>query len=169
MKVINIFGGPGAGKSTTAAGLFHLMKLRGDNVELVTEVAKDFVWEQRTQCLNDQLFITASQNHRLERLRDKVDWVITDSPILLGLIYAPLGYYNHYGELVLEVFNSYDNINIYLNRIKPYFTLGRLQTESESDAIGKMINDKLNAIGESSIMVNGDEDAPNCILKVIEK
>jgi adenylate kinase family enzyme len=40
-KYINIFGGPGAGKSTTAAALFAEMKRRGMNVELATEVAED--------------------------------------------------------------------------------------------------------------------------------
>lgn len=39
--VINIFGAPGAGKSTTAAALFALMKLEGYKVELATEHAKD--------------------------------------------------------------------------------------------------------------------------------
>jgi len=29
MKVINLFAGPGAGKSTTAAGLFYYMKKLG--------------------------------------------------------------------------------------------------------------------------------------------
>ena len=45
MKVINLFAGPGAGKSTTAAGLFHLMKIAGMNVELVTEFSRSWVVE----------------------------------------------------------------------------------------------------------------------------
>jgi adenylate kinase family enzyme len=32
MKVINLFAGPGAGKSTTAAALFSKMKWKGYNV-----------------------------------------------------------------------------------------------------------------------------------------
>ena len=47
MKVINLFGGPGCGKSTTAADLFARMKLRGLSVELVTEYAKDVVWDEK--------------------------------------------------------------------------------------------------------------------------
>ncbi len=47
LKVINLWAGPGAGKSTTAAGLFNLMKIRGYNVELVTEFAKEMVYEGR--------------------------------------------------------------------------------------------------------------------------
>lgn len=40
MFVINLFGGPGAGKSTTRAGLFHLMKLHGMNCEEFLEWVK---------------------------------------------------------------------------------------------------------------------------------
>lgn len=41
MYVINLFGQPGAGKSTGAAYIFSQLKLRGINAELVTEFAKD--------------------------------------------------------------------------------------------------------------------------------
>ena len=39
--VINLFGGPGCGKSTTMARLFADLKARGYNVEMVSEFAKD--------------------------------------------------------------------------------------------------------------------------------
>ena len=46
LTVINFFGGPGCGKSTTAAELFAKMKKANYKVELVHEVAKDFIWEE---------------------------------------------------------------------------------------------------------------------------
>ena len=45
-KVINLFGNPGSGKSTVAAYLFSELKSRGLEVELVTETAKDLVWDE---------------------------------------------------------------------------------------------------------------------------
>ena len=169
MKLVNIFGSPGSGKSTTSAGLFSLMKLKKMNVELVTEVAKDFVWEQRKQCLLDQFYVSALQNHRLERLRDKVDWAITDSPLLLSLIYAPCGYYKNFKPMMLEVFNSYDSVCIYLNRVKPYSCIGRMQNEKESDEIGLMIKEKLIDYKVDFIEIDGDEDAPKKIYEKIIK
>ena len=41
MLVINLFGAPGAGKSTGAAYIFSLLKMYGINAELITEYAKD--------------------------------------------------------------------------------------------------------------------------------
>ena len=43
--VINLFGAPGAGKSTGAAYIFALLKMAGIEAELVTEFAKDITRE----------------------------------------------------------------------------------------------------------------------------
>lgn len=42
--IINIWAGPGAGKSTTAAETFALCKKAGLGVELRTEYVKDWAW-----------------------------------------------------------------------------------------------------------------------------
>lgn len=136
MRVINIFGGPGAGKSTTAAGLFYEMKKRRLEVELVTEYAKDMTWEGRSNVLTDQLYVLAKQNRRLHRLRNhNVDWVISDSPLFLGLIYAQSDYFSNFKPFLMEVFNSYDNVNVLLNRDFEYNPVGRNQTAEEAVGI----------------------------------
>lgn len=80
-KVINLFAGPGAGKSTTAAALFVLMKTEGYKVELVTEYAKELVYAEDWETLNWQPAVTKEQDARQRRLVGKVDWIITDSPL----------------------------------------------------------------------------------------
>ena len=87
-KYINFFGGPGVGKSTKSAQYFALLKKQGLEVELVTEVAKDLVWEERHRTLDFQAYVTTKQYRNLKRLQGKVDYVITDGPVLLGQIYA---------------------------------------------------------------------------------
>lgn len=44
-KIINLFGGPGVGKSTIASGLFYYMKIAGYNVEAPQEWCKQKVYE----------------------------------------------------------------------------------------------------------------------------
>ena len=144
MLVINIFGGPGVGKSTLAAEVFAHFKKNKLNVELVTEYAKDLVWEERNNILKDQLYILAKQNRRLERLRNKgIDVVVTDSPLLLGKIYFDLYNFNDINniskkdsllrELIIETFLSYNNMNVLLSRNKDfeYQTTGRVQKNVE--------------------------------------
>lgn len=156
MKVINLFGGPGAGKSTTAAGLFFRMKNFGLNVELVTEYAKDLTWEDRQKLLgDDQLYVFAKQQRRLNRLKGKVDYVVTDSPLLLGLAYCKTTDPNHLPNLIKEVFDQYDNYNFFINRgNKPYQPIGRNQTSQEAQLLDKHILSTLDQEGVEFVEVD---------------
>lgn len=165
--VINLFGQPSAGKSTLAMDLTAEMKYRGMNVEYVSEFAKHLTWSKRTLDLSDQIFLFGNQNHLLERLRDQVDYIVTDSSILLGLFYATEDYYSYFEPLVKQVYKSYRNFNVLVNRTKSYNPVGRNQTEEESDAIGNMIWRKLDEWNLQYIRVAGDKNAPTTILDSI--
>lgn len=134
--------GPGAGKSTFAANLFSEMKRLGYKVELVSEFAKDCVYENRLNVLkNDQLFVIANQNRRIQRIADSsegIDFVITDSPLLLSKVYADLYHYPKnfisFSDFCIDLFCSYDNINIFLKRLDDvdFEENGRIQNAEES-------------------------------------
>lgn len=106
MLIINLFGAPGAGKSTGAAYVFSQLKAAGVNAELVTEFAKDKVWEGTKAVFENQAYIFGKQYFRISRLEGKVDVVITDSPILLSAFYNDndhvLG--EEFDKLVLDKF-----------------------------------------------------------------
>lgn len=144
-KIINLFGGPGTGKSTTAAGLFNRMKIMGYNVELTTEYAKDMVWEGRDNVLSDQVYILAKQNRKLARLAGKVDFVIMDSPIILGLMYTPEDYYKNFAPLVMEMWDSYDNLSFLLERSFEFQPIGRLGDEDNAKRIDHQLKNFLDA------------------------
>ena len=151
MKVINLWGGPGTGKSTTAAELFVKLKKQNVNVELVTEYAKDLTYEQRYNVLEeDQLYILTKQFRRLYRLRKSVDIVITDSPLLLGCVYftyndnQPLDY-DLFEELSFHLNDNFINYHIVLNGLDNlvYSEIGRNQTLEEAKALDDSIFDFL--------------------------
>lgn len=164
MKVINLFSGPGAGKSTTASGLFFQMKLRDMEVELVTEYAKKLSWQKRHNTLKDQFYVTATQNHRMEILREQVEWCITDSPILLGMYYSPTYFPNTFPNFIVDMFKSYDNRNFFINRTKVYNPNGRNQTEDEAHQADKGIMGIMDKYGIEYDIIDGDKDAPMRIL-----
>lgn len=134
--IINIFGGPGIGKSGVAAGLYSKMKANHMSVELVTEVAKDYVWEERLNVLtHDQIIIFAEQHRRMDRLRDRVDYIVTDCPILLCIPYVPPNAYykDLLVPLMVECALSFDNFNVILERNEESHTdLGRYHSLDES-------------------------------------
>jgi len=139
MKIINLFAGPGSGKSTTAAGLFHKMKIEGCNVEMVTEYAKDMTWENRHNVLSDQLYLLAKQNRRIHRLEGKVDYVVTDSPIIMGVVYTDPKYYPSFFKMIGEIFHSYNNCNFFLHRPETYSEVGRNQTLTDAKILDTKI------------------------------
>lgn len=170
MKVINLFGGPGVGKSTVAADLFALMKREGDNVELVNEYAKEVTWEEHFSYLEDEFYVLAHQNRRLVRLRGKVDYVITDSPILLGLAYTPEDYYpKYFGKFIHEVWNSYTNINIVLLReSRKYIDSGRNQRYDEAVVKDKLMISLLDGNNDKYIKVPVDRTTKYEILEYVK-
>lgn len=170
MKVINLFGAPGSGKSTLRAGLFYEMKLAGYNVEEVTEYAKDMVWEERFNIFSDQIYILGKQNRRLLRLTNKVGFALTDSPILMGITYMVNTPYDAtLRRLIAEVFKSYDNLNIFINRNHEYQEIGRNQTADESDLLAGQIKDLLIEFDIPFIEVNSNEITPKKLLLLVKE
>lgn len=133
--VINLIGAPGAGKSTLAAELFGWMKREGYSVELVSEFAKELVWEQREETMKNEIYLFAKQHHRMFRLKGKVDFIITDRPLILSIFYNRKygDRFEDFDSLVQHEVRKFNNINIFLLRDKPYKEEGRLQTKEESD------------------------------------
>lgn len=146
MLVVNLFAGPGTGKSTGMAYIFSKLKMKGINAEIASEFAKDKVWEDSKEVFNSQIYIFGKQNFKLSRLKNKVDVVITDSPILLSMIYSRENekeYKDELDNLVLKVFNTYNNYNVFLNRVKEYHQEGRFQNESEAKVIDEKVKSLL--------------------------
>ena len=143
MKVINLYGGPSTGKSTTAAGLFYKMKSEGYKVELVTEYAKDLTYDKRHLILKNQEYVFAKQFSRLRRLNGQVDYVITDSPALLQLVYLSDDFeLPSLKNVIIEGHNYFNTLDIFLQRnisSHPYQNYGRNQTFDEAIAIDKKI------------------------------
>ena len=133
--IINCWGGPGCGKSTTASDLFAEMKWRGHSVELINEFAKEVVWEGHHNLIPDQLWLSAHQHRKIARLIGQVEYIITDSPLMLCAIYTPEAYPKTFVPFLKDLNDEYDNFNVYLIRQKEYVPVGRSQTADEAREI----------------------------------
>lgn len=148
--VVNLFAGPGAGKTTCAWLIAGELKKKNLVVEYVPEYAKELVWDGKLDLLNGsyahQMQVSTEQNHRVERLLGKVDVVVTDSPVLLGAEYAK----ERPGEVAvwcMQQHKSHHNFNLFIQRGQHYEKEGRTQDLAESRAIDKAIRTTLDEKG----------------------
>jgi hypothetical protein len=151
-RVINLYGGPGTGKSTSAALLFGMLKMAGENAELVREYVKEWAWEGRRPGEFDQLYFMGKQMRKESMLYGKVDWIVTDSPVMLGVYYArnfaPMAVADGVEMAVRSYYmqarkSSVEHNHVMLKRSKPYNPAGRYQTEAEAKAIDAELEDVL--------------------------
>lgn len=170
--VINFFGGPGVGKSTLASGLFYLFKKEGLNCELINEYAKRKVWEESYKVLDNQLYVLGKQSHAQFICKNKVDYIITDSPILMSIYYgqkyktgASLAFQN----MVREVFNSYHNINVFVEKgSDSYDEDGRIETKEEALEVHNGIKTLLNDEGAQYFSFEREDDINFLARKILE-
>jgi hypothetical protein len=166
--VVNLFAGPGTGKSTTMAGVFSELKLRGVNCEMAPEFAKEKVWEGSLGILENQIYIFGKQLHTIHRLLGKVDVIITDSPLLLSLVYGK-NETDSFRKFVLEVFNRQNNVNYFLERKKAYNPSGRLQTEEQAKGIDRTVYDLLMANDVPFFKIPSCKDSFSVIANDVEE
>lgn len=155
--VVNLFGAPGAGKSTGAAYIFAMLKMKSVNAELITEYAKDKTWEENFVALKNQAYMFGEQSYKMSCCADKVDVIVTDSPLLLNIFYnKDKRLTKSFNQTVIDVFNSFNNINYFITRVKPYNPTGRNQTEAEAQLLGQFIKDMLDKYGFHYTTYDGD-------------
>ena len=122
--VINGYGGPGAGKSTACMNICAALKIAGYNAEYVQEYAKDLVYEQNFEMLDGspqhQFEILKEQTRRLDRLYGKVEFIVTDSPVLLNTVYNN-ALTPEYAEAIGELYKQYTNFSFFMGRDVSHF------------------------------------------------
>lgn len=161
--VVNLFAGPGSGKSTFCASIFAKLKVLGIDCEMSLEYAKDIIWEESLKKLDHQIYIFGKQLHRLQRLNHKVQVVITDAPLLHSAIYCADDHHT-FKKLILEEYNKFENLSYYIKRRKDYNPNGRTQTFEEAKLVDSKIMGYLSDNGVKINMVEGNIDAIDSII-----
>lgn len=173
MKTINLFGPPGAGKSTVMKGLTYQLKTMGLSVEDTPEFIKEMIFEESNLDLfGGQIFILGQQNRRLSRLVKTIDFVVTDCPLVLIASYTPENYIQGFEEMAINLANKYDNVNFYLHRNPEYEfeNANRYHDEAASDKKGQEILSYLNKHNiQYKEFISGDNAVSEIVDSLIEQ
>ncbi len=167
-RIYSLYGGPGTGKSTSAAYMYAYLKQYGTNAELVREYVKDWAWDGRKINNYDQLYIMGKQIKREASLFGKVEVIVTDSPVFLGIIYADkyspkyiadgvkagaIGFYKQAAE------EGHEHVHVFLKRTKPYEPAGRYQDEAQAKEIDEQIKQTLISLDMPFIELDTDNQS----------
>jgi molybdopterin-guanine dinucleotide biosynthesis protein len=171
MRVINLIGAPGSGKSTLAHDLVAAMSKKGMSVEYVSEYAKILTWKDRMNTLKGhQTYIFEKQADMYFYLEKQVDYIVTDSPLLLSSYYGkkfdnlPECWFDY----VFWKVNKYNNINVMMKRNHPYVENGRNQNEDESDVMGDEICQFMDGLGQPyKTLLSDDDKNIDKVLKIL--
>lgn len=150
--VINAFAGPGAGKTTSCLEVAEKLKKQGFVTEYVQEYAKELVYDNNFIMLDGhyehQFAILNEQMKRINRLYGKVDFIVTDSPILLNNTYLNedknTEVYSAYSDSVNKLYGLYNNFNYFVERDTSVFEKeGRIHNFEQSIAIDNELKNML--------------------------
>lgn len=167
MLLVNFSGQPGAGKSTIASGVFNLLKRRSWNVELITEYTKELIMQNDQWSLSDELIVFTEKYTRIKRM-EKVDIVITDSPLINSVIYGK-HQFGDIGSVFFEnVSKKFDSIYVIVNPVVKYVPIGRMPDEQEAKKSGEDIIKIIKKLSEQVYEVDGDEFGQYNAASIIE-
>ncbi len=153
-KILNFFGGPNVGKTSTANYIFSFLKETGKEVELAPEVAKELVWDGALSTLEDVIYVFGEQHRRIYRLMNQVEYIVADGPLLCQLPYIwydnRLNKYNpteiysiqsHLQKIIVCLAKRPENINFNIARLTnlPYQQVGRVENLSEAQKVDNEI------------------------------
>jgi nicotinamide riboside kinase len=144
--IVNFLGSPNSRKTTSASAIFAALKKRSISCEMAAEVAKEYVLEDNKVALEYQLVVWAEQAYKIYCSARHADIVITDAPILLGLVYLP-DLSESMCQVVLEEHRRYPNLNILMpRRTEDYSMVGRVHNEAQSALIQEELVDALDTL-----------------------
>lgn len=130
---------------------------------MASEFAKDLFWDD-SNAWKDQLYVFANQWRMIDRVLCRTDYVICDSPPILSLFYNR-PHSDAFVQLVLEKCSQFDTSLFLLKRAVPYDSIGRRETEAESDMLHDEMTEWLELHGMKHEMVESTVDGWKSILE----
>lgn len=177
-KLINLFGGPGIGKSGIAAGITYKMKKKHIKVNNPYEFPKKLAWDNNIPAISDQLYVFANQHRGIAECYGKVDYIVIDSPILFSTIYHryytkgyPAEMYGKvFHDMVIDLHRRYSSINILLERgVTIHNDDERFQNYKQSVEIDTLCKNVLDETKSPYHTVKVGDNSVKDIMKIIKK
>jgi predicted ATPase len=146
--VVEIYGGPGTGKTTFSAELYGALKRTGLHVTLVTEEATTCIQANDMVGLTCQAYLLGASARRLRQVATSYDVVVMEAPLLLNPVYdrdrSPA-----LRALAEEEHRRYRNLPLLLSPLprEQFTTAGRVHDADSAATQHQAIETYLEALG----------------------
>jgi hypothetical protein len=169
--VVRLWAPPGVGKSTNMAAIFNILKFKGLRAEMSPEVAKKHTYENNRMALTDPFYVAACQEYQNFMLRGQVDYIITDSPPELALLYCLDHDAPEMFSMVRHFRQRYRNIDVRLTRdpSRAFQVYGRNHTELQSKALENKLDGLLAQFTNRALVRLADNTAAADIVAWVER
>lgn len=164
--MVNLLGGPGAGKTTTGLLVTAKLKMLGHEVEFVSEVARDRAYESRL-ATTDQFDLLKEQLLRQARLVGTgIRFAVTDSPMILQAAYCTSSADR---DRAVWAHKALPRLNFFLRSPRENHSMvGRAHTADEAEVIDDTILDLLSRYHEPFVAINAENAADEIIGRLFE-
>lgn len=157
MLVVNLFGAPGAGKTSLAFLISGILKTEYPSltIECPNEVAKMVYYDEAPKALNCQLYIAGRQQWQIDRCAGHVDIVVCDSPILLSPVYARdggQGLPDEFDAVCRFYHNKHPSLNFFVTRDHPFESKARFHGEADEDRLTKAFKEALRTVPYQTVL-----------------
>jgi len=144
--VVNLIGGPGAGKTTAALEIAAELKKDGYTAAYIPEYATELIADGQADLLDGtakhQREVFSEQLKRQRRYEGFVDFVVTDSPPLLSAVYGK-EVDDAFKSEALASYKEQTNFALFIERGHSYSSVGRLHSKEEAILIDRQLKDFL--------------------------
>lgn len=162
---VHLMGPPGVGKSVIAHLVTAKLKLAGVPTEMVQEYAKELLWAGRLDP-DHQILTTAEQIRREQHLEGRVRVIVTDSPPILGMLYAKPEMREPLRMMISSLTAHWSTVDYLLSRpdmAASYEQIGRNETAEESARLGRLLERLTAGIGPAHLVMREHIDGAGWI------
>jgi hypothetical protein len=166
---VNLYGGPGTGKSVQQALVFARLKIWGVDAMMSMEIAKRHVYSG-SKDIATQEGLFGDQLKELNLFNNHVEVIVSEAPLLFSIIYDKaysetdnIDFYRN----VSTKYKQFDNMEFLLTRAHEYRQEGRYQDEQGAKDVDKIIRTVLKDNGVSPVEIAPYEESAITIARMV--